>query len=70
METADEIHQASLKLHTKNLDAIVLNSLNDPGAGFGDTNQVTLIYKMSNPFALQSKKLAHQLWEELISDVD
>lgn len=73
LETADEIHQASLKLHTKNLDAIVLNSLNDPGAGFGDTNQVTLIYKNEQqiPFALQSKKeLAHQLWEELISDVD
>ena len=34
------------KLKEKNADLIVLNSLNDNGAGFGhDTNKVTLFYK-------------------------
>jgi phosphopantothenoylcysteine decarboxylase/phosphopantothenate--cysteine ligase len=46
LETKDEITQAKDKLQRKNLDVIVLNSLNEPGAGFGyDTNQVTLINK-------------------------
>lgn len=45
LETHNEISNATNKLHTKNLDAIVLNSLQDPGAGFGvDTNKVTIIY--------------------------
>ncbi|MBX2982803.1 MAG: bifunctional phosphopantothenoylcysteine decarboxylase/phosphopantothenate--cysteine ligase CoaBC [Flavobacteriales bacterium] len=44
LETANELRNAEGKLVKKNLDLIVLNSLNDPGAGFGyDTNKVTLI---------------------------
>lgn len=44
LETHDETEHALLKLRKKNLDLIVLNSLRDPGAGFGgDTNKVTLI---------------------------
>lgn len=44
LETDDEESNALLKLKKKNLDLIVLNSLNDKGAGFGtDTNKVTLI---------------------------
>lgn len=44
LETTDERRNAEDKLVRKNLDLIVLNSLNDPGAGFGhDTNKVTLI---------------------------
>lgn len=44
METHNEIKNAERKLNTKNLDLIVLNSLRDPGSGFGtDTNKVTLI---------------------------
>lgn len=70
LETTDELKQAKKKLHTKNLNAIVLNSLNDPGAGFsGDTNKVTLIFKDERTisFPLQSKKeLANRLWEELL----
>jgi phosphopantothenoylcysteine decarboxylase/phosphopantothenate--cysteine ligase len=46
LETKDEIENAKQKLHTKNLDFIVLNSLNDKGAGFEmPTNKITLIDK-------------------------
>ena len=45
LETHDEQANAERKLQAKNLDMIVLNSLQDNGAGFGvDTNKVTLIY--------------------------
>jgi phosphopantothenoylcysteine decarboxylase / phosphopantothenate---cysteine ligase len=44
LETENETTNAKKKLQNKNLDLIVLNSLNDPGAGFGtDTNKVKLI---------------------------
>ena len=44
LETNDEKNNAYQKMKNKNLDAIVLNSLNDKGAGFGyDTNKVTLL---------------------------
>lgn len=44
LETENEIENAKAKITNKNLDLIVLNSLNDDGAGFGkDTNKVTFI---------------------------
>lgn len=44
LETDNELENARKKLNTKNLDLIVLNSLQDKGAGFGQTtNKVTLI---------------------------
>ncbi|HEX8019007.1 bifunctional phosphopantothenoylcysteine decarboxylase/phosphopantothenate--cysteine ligase CoaBC, partial [Mucilaginibacter sp.] len=44
LETNDEEMNAITKLQKKNLDFIVLNSLNDAGAGFaGDTNKITII---------------------------
>ena len=44
LETENEVENAQLKLQKKNLDAIVLNSLRDKGAGFGpDTNPITFI---------------------------
>ena len=44
METNSEIANAKEKLRRKNLDFIVLNSLNDPGAGFfHDTNKVSIV---------------------------
>ncbi|MDR2562573.1 MAG: bifunctional phosphopantothenoylcysteine decarboxylase/phosphopantothenate--cysteine ligase CoaBC [Prevotellaceae bacterium] len=44
LETDNEQSNASNKLNAKNLDFIVLNSLNDQGAGFaGDTNKITII---------------------------
>ena len=45
LETHNEQANAERKLQAKNLDMIVLNSLQDKGAGFGvDTNKVTLLY--------------------------
>lgn len=58
LETENELENARGKLVRKNLDAIVLNSLRDKGAGFsGDTNQVTFITAQGReiPFPLQSK---------------
>ena len=44
LETNDEQHNAEDKLNRKNLDFIVLNSLNDKGAGFRyDTNKISII---------------------------
>jgi len=44
LETNNELENAKSKLKSKNLDLIVLNSLNDEGAGFGvSTNKVTFI---------------------------
>jgi len=44
LESGNEIANAKRKMRSKNLDMIVLNSLNDQGAGFGgNTNKVTII---------------------------
>jgi phosphopantothenoylcysteine decarboxylase/phosphopantothenate--cysteine ligase len=44
LESENEMQHATEKLHAKKADLIVLNSLNDKGAGFGtDTNKVSLI---------------------------
>jgi phosphopantothenoylcysteine decarboxylase/phosphopantothenate--cysteine ligase len=60
LETHDELSNAYDKLERKNLDLIVLNSLNDPGAGFGvDTNKITLIGKDNNPAFYELKSKAH-----------
>lgn len=49
LETNDEKNNAIKKLKHKNLDFIVLNSLNDEGAGFNtDTNKITIIDKSGN----------------------
>jgi phosphopantothenoylcysteine decarboxylase/phosphopantothenate--cysteine ligase len=49
LETDDEVANAQKKLQAKNFDFIVLNSLNDKGAGFQvDTNKVTMIDKHNN----------------------
>ena len=59
LETQDEETNAQDKLHRKNLDFIVLNSMRDEGAGFaGDTNKVTIIGKNGDKevFGLKSKE--------------
>lgn len=59
LETNDEEANALKKIVKKNLDYIVLNSLNDSGAGFQhDTNKIAIIDKAGNRknFALKSKK--------------
>lgn len=58
LETNDEVEHAKDKLERKNLDFIVLNSLNDNGAGFRyDTNKITIIDKKNViEFPLKNKK--------------
>lgn len=56
LETANERQYALDKLASKNADLIVLNSLNDEGAGFGyDTNKVTIFEKGGNEIAYERK---------------
>lgn len=59
LETENEIEHAKQKIKKKNLDLIVLNSLNDKGAGFGKpTNKVTFITRDFDiqPMELKSKE--------------
>lgn len=56
LETENELHHAEQKLKRKNLDMIVLNSLNDKGAGFKtDTNKITILDKYNKPAAFELK---------------
>ena len=70
LETNDELHNALKKLEKKNLDFIVLNSLNDNGAGFGvDTNKITILEKGNKrqDFQLKTKKeVARDIVEKII----
>lgn len=59
LETENEHSNAMKKLESKNFDLIVLNSLNDKGAGFGgDTNKVSIIRRNgeAKTFELKNKK--------------
>jgi phosphopantothenoylcysteine decarboxylase / phosphopantothenate---cysteine ligase len=56
LETNNEKAFALEKLKEKNADMIVLNSLNDAGAGFGhDTNKITIFDKQGNEHAFDTK---------------
>lgn len=74
LETNDEVANAIKKLKSKNLDLIVLNSLNDQGAGFGGTtNKITLIDKklVQTEFPLKSKAdVAIDIMNELLKQFD
>ncbi len=59
LETNNEVVNAKGKVESKNFDLIVLNSLQDSGAGFGhDTNKISIIDKANNiqHFELKTKK--------------
>ncbi|EAQ41006.1 bifunctional phosphopantothenoylcysteine decarboxylase/phosphopantothenate--cysteine ligase CoaBC [Polaribacter sp. MED152] len=70
LETNNEVENAIGKIKRKNLDAIVLNSLKDKGAGFAtNTNKITIIDKDFNqkPFDLKSKdEVAKDIINEII----
>ena len=69
LETNDEAQNAAGKLNRKNFDFIVLNSLNDKGAGFRcDTNKITIIDRNGSlPFPLKTKKeVAHDIISQLV----
>ena len=71
LETENELENAKIKLKQKNLDGIVLNSLQDPGAGFSvSTNKITFIHSDHSikTFPLQSKlECAHRIFEQILS---
>jgi phosphopantothenoylcysteine decarboxylase/phosphopantothenate--cysteine ligase len=73
LETNNEIENAKGKLKRKNLDAIILNSLKDKGAGFAkDTNKITFIDKEFNEkaFKLKSKvAVAKDIMNEIINRI-
>lgn len=71
LETENEEANAKNKLSRKNLDFIVLNSLNDKGAGFEhDTNKITIIDKNNKveEFELKAKsEVATDIFNKIIS---
>ena len=72
LETNNAIENAKEKLYNKNLDGIVLNSLQDPGAGFSvSTNKITYIHanQSINKFPLQSKSdCAKVIFKQILSN--
>jgi len=70
LETNNELENAISKLKRKNLDLIVLNSLQDEGAGFKkSTNKITLIDQQENvtEFGLKSKiEVAQDIFNEIV----
>ena len=74
LETQDERANAVEKLEGKNFDLIVLNSLNDPGAGFGsNTNKVTIIDRDHNSreYDLKPKRaVAEDILDSIISKLN
>ena len=69
LETENETSNAEKKLKGKNADIIVLNSLNDKGAGFGaDTNKVVLFFKNGNPKRIDLK-LKSALAKDIVDSI-
>ena len=68
LETHNEMTNAQKKLQKKNLDFIVLNSLQDEGAGFRiDTNKITIISATEEkPFPVKPKK---EVAEDIVSEM-
>ena len=70
LENNEELSNAKNKLEKKNLDLIVLNSLNDKGAGFGyDTNKITVVDCLGNvtPYKLKKKdEVALDIFKHII----
>jgi phosphopantothenoylcysteine decarboxylase/phosphopantothenate--cysteine ligase len=74
LETDNEEANAQEKVTKKNLDFVVLNSLNDQGAGFAtDTNKITIIdkYNIITKFELKEKrKVAEDIVDYLTQFID
>lgn len=73
LETNNEEQNALIKIEKKNLDYIVLNSLNDVGAGFRyDTNKIAIINRQGvrNDFELKDKKqVAKDIIDETLAGI-
>jgi phosphopantothenoylcysteine decarboxylase/phosphopantothenate--cysteine ligase len=74
LETENEIENAKLKVQKKNLDLIVLNSLQDKGAGFGSlTNKVTFIdkdFKVESMELKSKEAVADDILNKIIAHYD
>ena len=74
LETNNELEHAKGKLASKNLDLIVLNSLQDKGAGFGvSTNKVTFITSSDDIIEHQLKskaEVAKDLMQQILKQLD
>ena len=70
LETNDERDNALGKLKSKNVDMVVMNSLNDAGAGFGtDTNKISIFDKSGKEFEFElmsKKEVAKNIVDTLI----
>lgn len=69
LETNDALEHARQKMERKNLDLIVLNSLQDAGAGFGhDTNKITLLRRngLQTAFELKTKT---EVAEDIVNEI-
>ncbi len=70
LETENELKNAKEKLKSKNLDFIVLNSMNDEGAGFSsDQNKITIVDKKNKAtaFPLKNKEdVARDIVEKIV----
>jgi phosphopantothenoylcysteine decarboxylase/phosphopantothenate--cysteine ligase len=73
LETQNEVENAKSKIERKNLDAIVLNSMNDPGAGFGfDTNKIMIIDRQGKEFTFETKskkEVANDIVEYVVQNL-
>lgn len=73
LETNNELENAKEKILSKNFDMIVLNSLQDSGAGFGhDTNKISIIDKANNiqHFELKTKtEVAKDIVDAIIAKI-
>lgn len=71
LETHNEIENASKKLEKKHLDLIIMNSMQDKGAGFGyKTNRITIIDRNNNidKFELKTKEeAAKDILDKIVS---
>jgi phosphopantothenoylcysteine decarboxylase/phosphopantothenate--cysteine ligase len=74
LETDNGIVEAKRKLLEKNLDLIILNSLQDTGAGFHyDTNKITLINKNNKMFKFELKskqEVAEDIVQHLLTEIN
>ena len=74
LENENEIENSIKKLKDKNLDLIVLNSLNDKGAGFGtETNKITIINKKEEKtnFDLKDKsEVAEDILNHIMTQIN
>ena len=69
LETDNEIANAQLKVKEKNLDFIVLNSMNEKGAGFGyDTNKISILFSnlIAKNYSLKSK---HEVAKDIVNEI-